>query len=335
MIRQARKDRGMTIQQVAQAVGFDRSYFSLLERGRRRLDDEAVARVALLLGLDPTEALLAGVRERLPEPLRGFIPADLQRDDADLLHAARTHQSQAFDFEIERSRIRATSDWDGNVRFERTLEGCRPNAAQRPVFEITFRERAVGESDDGRAGPGEPSFELLTAARGVPYEHRVVRNGSWTIHRLFFPRGWRRAAQAVSDAFSFRLRSYHPRGLFLSTAQFVEEAEAAGISQEPVGRLNVYVRHFVRQLEVTLDFPEQYRPKGWQSWAQWGQGDPPSAANMAHHACRALRMKTGSSSAKLIADEPLAGYTFSIRWTPLSTQQCLEARYGAIDATQG
>lgn len=58
-IRQARIARGMSQRQLAQLVGVDPSYISLIERGQRTPSPQLLAAIAEALGLRPEELLRA------------------------------------------------------------------------------------------------------------------------------------------------------------------------------------------------------------------------------------------------------------------------------------
>lgn len=60
-IRAMRRERGMTQEELAQKTGFDRTYISLVERGKRNISLLNLCRLAEALGVAPA-ALLEGVR---------------------------------------------------------------------------------------------------------------------------------------------------------------------------------------------------------------------------------------------------------------------------------
>ncbi len=330
LVRATRIERGMTIAALAAAVGYDPSYFSMVERGLRRIEEEAVVRTALVLGIDPTVALLSALREKLPAEMKRFVPAELHPEDASaVFDTVRRFQSEDHDFEIQVSRLEAAADWDGNVRITRTIEDCRPNASGRPVGELSFSERLVGAAPGGE--PPKSSFKVLKAPKGLEFEATSERSPTGFQHRLRFPRGWKRTPQAREDAFSFSFEDHQEKGLSLETSEHIKNAEREGFHLRlPLqGTLGVYVRHLIRRLEVTLEFPKGYVPEKWEAWSWWGAGALEGATrNLSAKSCQSLKTRFQSNRAELTAQEPLLGYTVALVWTPLDFQRYLEARYG-------
>jgi XRE family transcriptional regulator, regulator of sulfur utilization len=67
-LRAARRDKGLTQEQLAEIGGFDRSYPSLLERGLRTPTLGVIFRLADALGVDAPQLVLATVeRTRGPK----------------------------------------------------------------------------------------------------------------------------------------------------------------------------------------------------------------------------------------------------------------------------
>ena len=130
---------------LAELVGYEKNYFSLLERGQKRIDDETAVKIALALELDPMHVLLAGLKERLPTRFRSYVPTQLDGEVEGARYATtREFQAEHFEFESKRVRINATADWQGNLTIKRTLEEIRPTSTQRPVSQMFFRERCLG-----------------------------------------------------------------------------------------------------------------------------------------------------------------------------------------------
>ena len=331
LVRKTRKARGLTLAQLAREVGYDASYFSLLERGLRHLDDEAVVRVALCLGLDPGKALLAALRERLPPSLRGYLSSPPPGRNAEAVYdTARAFQAEDFDFEIGRAVHHVTSDLDGNITLRRRFEDCRPNLVNRPVPALRFRERATGGAEHAAAVPTK--FDVLDAPPKLRYETESSRSGMYLHHRVLFPEGWRRRAHRKGDAFSFAWTSHHPKALSLDLGSFLRRAADDGLETPVKGSLNTYVRYFVRRLEVTLEFPRGYEPEQWKPCVWFGSGPLESGVrDLGDKPCRRLEFDAEGNRAELSVAEPLAGYTFSITWIPLDTHEYLEARIGGRD----
>ncbi|MEN9784791.1 MAG: hypothetical protein RLZZ299_55 [Pseudomonadota bacterium] len=83
-LRQMRQARGLRQQELADHLGVSAAHLSRVESGEKRLSEEALARVAGMLGMDPDEvALRAGV---VPPSLRELI---VQRPEAFRAWAAR------------------------------------------------------------------------------------------------------------------------------------------------------------------------------------------------------------------------------------------------------
>jgi transcriptional regulator with XRE-family HTH domain len=57
-VRQLRKERGVSQEAFAHAVGIDRSYFGSIERGRRNVSLENIAAIAAGLGVPPAQLLM-------------------------------------------------------------------------------------------------------------------------------------------------------------------------------------------------------------------------------------------------------------------------------------
>lgn len=85
-IREIREKTGMTLQQVADLVGTDRSQVNRLERGERRLTTEWLERLAGAFGCTPADLLaqsspLRPIEDSLRQALRGFIFDALEKTD--------------------------------------------------------------------------------------------------------------------------------------------------------------------------------------------------------------------------------------------------------------
>src|SRR5437870_9993464 len=88
LMRINRMERRLTFAQLSAEVGYHPSYLSLVERSLRQLDEEGVVRVAHVLGIDPSAALMGALRERLPDELRQFVPSDSTANDQESVHRA-------------------------------------------------------------------------------------------------------------------------------------------------------------------------------------------------------------------------------------------------------
>ena len=327
LIRTTRLTLGMTATELAARLGYDPSYISLVERGLRRLDEEAIVQVALALNIDPTEALLASLRERLPEALRQYAPTRNQVQAAEGGYSnVRDFQARDFEFEIGRSLIDVTADWDGNVHVLHTLEDCRPNPDGRPLYQVAFRRQVPGiEANQQAVG----RFELIKAPPQLEYEHEALPADDTIIHRIVFPRGWRRTSRQIDDSFTFVIETYQPEALVLDAERFLKRAQRKGIVMPFRGSLNTYLRYFIRKLEVVLTFPQGYEPDSLKPWVWWGHGSlEQTTRDLGARPCSSLEFRSNNNKAHLTVDEPLAGYTFSITWAPLDPQRYIEARYG-------
>lgn len=58
MIRKARTDRGLTLEQMGGLIGRSKQYMSQLEKGRIRLSYEAAVKIAEALGTTPDKLFL-------------------------------------------------------------------------------------------------------------------------------------------------------------------------------------------------------------------------------------------------------------------------------------
>ena len=329
LMRIQRMERKLTFAQLSAEVGYHPSYLSLVERGLRQLDEEGVVRVAHALGIDPSTALLSALRERLPDELRALVPSDSRGTDQETIHrAARQLQAEHFDFEIESLELNASVDWDGNVRIVRVVEGCRPNSTGRPVWEILFRERTVGVDPNPEAA--FPKFAVRQAPADLEYEVDSTTTDSWRQNRLFFPRGWRRSPHPIADSFSFVFETYQEQALLLDASSIAKRIVSETLRQPIRGSLNYHVPFFVRRLTVSIEFPRGYQPERWETWAWWGTGNLESVPRnlIDHGPSRSYQSQTEDGRARLVVQEPLAGYSFAVVWTPADRQRYLEARYG-------
>jgi transcriptional regulator with XRE-family HTH domain len=59
-VRELRKERGMSQVELAAKVHIDRSYIGFLERGERNPSLDMIAKIAIVLGVDPDELLKKG-----------------------------------------------------------------------------------------------------------------------------------------------------------------------------------------------------------------------------------------------------------------------------------
>jgi transcriptional regulator with XRE-family HTH domain len=331
-MKEQRAVRGLTFAQLAAEVGYHPSYLSLVERGLRMVDEEGVVRLAQALELDPTVALLAALRERLPENLRSLVPTTIDNPSLETLHgAARQLQAGHFDYEVETLRVNASCDWDGNVRLLRTYEGCRPNASGRPVWEVSFREQLVGAEAGG--GADLPKFDVRQAPANLDFQVSSGADGGWRIHRIFFPRGWRRSPHPREDSFSFAFEVRQPDALVLDASTAVQRAGHEGLQNPLQSSLSFHVPYFVRHLALAFDFPRPLEPERWDAWSWWGAGGMGNATRNLSGAgqCKSLSFTADGSHAELLVEEPLAGYSFAVVWTPADRQRYLEARYGAAE----
>ena len=332
LLKATRRERRLTLATLAERVGYHASYLSLVERGRRELDEAGVIRVAEALGLDPTDALMSALRQRLPEELRRYVPGSTAAHDSagGALAIARQLQAGHSDYEVGRLYAAQTIDWDGNFRIIRSYEACRPNADGRLVSQLPFRERVIGVSPhDGE--PQYPKFAVRSAPDNLAYELITRKATEWISHTVFFPEGWRRASRRSDDEFCFTVELYHPNGYVLDPAKLAPRAERAALHQPPTGSFAVTVRNFTHALELSVALPDGYSPQRWQPWVWWG-AEPlvTEPRNLAGNGtCRSLAFQPEGGRARLVAEQPLAGYTFAIVWTPADRQSYLEARYAA------
>jgi len=72
-LRAARKDRGMTQEQLADAAGIDRTFPTLLERGLRTPTLSTLLRLAEALGIS-AEALVEDTRSHMSQPHAASSP---------------------------------------------------------------------------------------------------------------------------------------------------------------------------------------------------------------------------------------------------------------------
>jgi transcriptional regulator with XRE-family HTH domain len=333
LLRTTRAARGLTFAQIAAEVGYHPSYLSLVERGLRLLDEEGVVRLAQVLGIDPGKALLAALRERLPEDLRTLVPDDLPASTPDNLHAAaRQLQAEHFDFEVEEIRTESVVDWDGNVRNLRTYEGCRPNAAGRPIWEITFRDRTVGLKTQEEGA--YPKFAVKTSPPDLECELTTLTSELFRTNRLFFPKGWRRSPHRGEDSFSFSIESYNERVYTFDTATIAQRAATEARLSNPLQSVFSYhLPFFAQRLKIRVEMPKGYRPEKWDAWCWWSNARFESVSRnlVAKGAARSFEFRTESDTAEFVINEPLAGYSYAILWTPTDRRGYLEARYGGPD----
>jgi len=332
----------MTLDAVAEQVGYRSAYLSMVESGLRQLNEEGVARVAEVIGLDPGEAQLAALRERLPSGMRAIVPYAMpspgRQRPTQVEHAiARELQEKHFDFDIEEVRIQVTTDWEGNVRFIRTYERCRPNAAGRPVFEIVFREQVTGTAPEpGAPEPGapEPKLQVTANPTDLAYELHTEISPTHHTHRLFFPQGWRRRSQVSRDAFSFTFEG-RQQGVYVLDPSKVDPQDCRESLRQPYrGSFQFYVPHLVRRLRLEFDCPEGYSPERWDAWAWWGREPLRSVGRnlIGEGVSRHHRLTSEGGHAELVVEEPLAGYSFAIVWLPADRFDYLHARYGGTRA---
>ena len=332
LLRRRRLETGMKLSQIAQELGCHESYLSMLERGLRRPIDELVVRLARALKIDPSLALLAALRERLPEEMRSLVPDSVRPEGTqDALSIARQVQAAHAEYEVGCVTIAVTVDWDGNRRMIRTFRDCRPNADGRPVGKLSFRERVVGVRPEADAP--EAKFSILTKPRGLEYEVSSQTVDSWREHRVSFPKGWRRASQKSGDTFSFSLEAYQEKAYVIDTASFVARSAAEGNRPLPQGSINYHLKHFAHRLEVSLDFPRGYEAERWDSQAWFGSEvfDGFTRNLAGKGVSRSFELRSQGDHARLVADDPLAGYTFALVWTPADPKRYLESRYGGRD----
>jgi hypothetical protein len=262
--------------------------------------------------------------------MRGFVPAQASATDRESVHSvARQLQAEHCDYEIESLKVQATVDWDGNVRIVRTFEGCRPNATGRAVWQMSFRERIVGVDPNPEAA-SYPKFAVRQAPPDLEHEISTSSVGHWRCHRIFFPKGWRRLPHKLEDSFSFAFESYQEKALLLDPSEALKRAAVEALSHPLRGSLNFLVPYFVKRLEVSLDFPRGYEPERWDAWVWWGSEQLENVGRnlSGKGVSRTLELRSSGGHAELSADEPLAGYTFALVWTPADRQKYLEARYG-------
>ncbi len=107
-LRAARKDRGMTLTEVAAAAGLSQPFLSQLELGRSRPSMRSLHRIAVALGTTQ-QALLAAAADPGDPPVRG---ADAP-DDAVALLAGWLDDAAAADLPAPWAMVLATADADG------------------------------------------------------------------------------------------------------------------------------------------------------------------------------------------------------------------------------
>lgn len=330
MMREQRRAQRVTFTALAKLVGYHASYLSLVERGLRVLDETGVVRVAEALHIDPTQALLASLTQRLPEELRQHVPADAAISDRlTPFEHARLLQAPQFDYQVGRVRSHGSVDWDGNLRLVRNFDDCRPNAEGRPISQIMFRERVVGV-EPKIGDPVYPKLAVRQAPHGLEFQLETRKSSGWINHLIVFPDGWRRSSRQSEDSFCFTLETFQKNALLLDPSKRTERAQYETLQPLPTGSFAHHLVSFTQTMELSFEFPRGYEPERWQAWVWWGPG--PFAAVTRNLAgkdhCRSFAFTREGGHARLVADQPLAGYHYAIVWTPADRQAYLEAKHG-------
>lgn len=79
-IRQMRKDRGLTIQQLADQIGVSAPHLSEIERGKKNLNNHLITRLSTALGVEPA-ALIAATPIVSAAPHLRSVLERLSRED--------------------------------------------------------------------------------------------------------------------------------------------------------------------------------------------------------------------------------------------------------------
>jgi len=329
LVRERRRAAGLTLEEVAVVVGCTSSHLSLVERGKRQMDEAGVVRLATPLGIEPSVALLASLRSRLPEELRHLVSTPGRASDSGAVHqVVRGLQAEHHEFSVEEIEFSGCVDWDGNARVTRHYRGVRPNAAGRPVWEISFRDRRVGKSP---ASDGYAKFAVEEEPASLDYELESETQGEWAVNRLVFPTGWRAGLARSSDRFSFTTESFVPRVFCLDPSAEPKAPPARTLRSPFLGAFTFHIPYLARTLTVNFAFPVGYAPAKWsEPWA-WSGTTPfiEVARNLAQDGvARSITMTAERHLGELRAEEPLVGYSFALVWTPADRQRYLEARHG-------
>jgi len=333
LMKTERKKRGLTLTAIAEEIGVHPSYMSHVENGRRRLDDEAVVRIAVLLDIDPGEALLAIARQHMPPDLGQLVPQRGRTrtiDNLQRLTHARELQAQQAEFVIERVRNEGTIDWEGSVRTRLLYDRIVPNAQGRSVWQLHFCERAVGRGTDPKRRAKYPKFAVQRQPHGLRLERRTSVSDGVHDHQIVFPEGWRRLVGRTDDSLSFTSENYIPE-VFALDPQKLFQLPTAGTLRDPrQAALSFQVLHVMNTLELAVTFPARYRPQDWAAWA-WPLATKFTTAprNIIEEGpCRTFQLEHRRNKAQLTIREPLVGVTFAIVWAVPDQVNYLESRHG-------
>ena len=243
-------------------------------------------------------------------------PSELPR-----FEATDEHYRSMLTASIGRLVVHGTARWDGSLSISRSLDGLAPLRPRDPLWSVAMRERV--RHRDLVLPVRKPTCRVVDAPHGLRYllEERAVDR--WTEYVLSFPGGWE--LTATPGAMALELASEIPDAFVFG--------EIDPSDPLPDGMFCQLVTRAIGRLEMLFEFPGGFEPFLWfPPLAFWGETPTPEPRNVIRGgSCAAFDWRTCGSSAKLVVERPLPGFTFALAWTVGPVERLEAARKAAME----
>jgi transcriptional regulator with XRE-family HTH domain len=328
LVRRARARLGYDLQTTARGAGCSESYVSLIEADKRLPSEELAVRLARTLQIDPTDALLALMRSRLPAPVRQLLdPGTLVRDATAQFAISRHFLASHCNARVATITSRLAIEWSGDAVLSHRLEGIEPVAGRPPIKEIVLREPLPAGSAAEVVNQNHKP-RILAAPRGLHFEYEGHLAGASYQHVLTFPAGFR-AGAGTGAVLSFETRIEVKRGFDMDLqATAAGRGGASGRNHPLSWSFPRYLPLPADRLVVEVSFPAGYRPDGLRPIAWIGDGPIDDVADnlIDSGVCRSHTFAVEGETATLAVDEPLVHYSYGVIWRPMERAAAIDAR---------
>jgi hypothetical protein len=341
---------------LSRKLGFDASV-ALLHLFRERASPEAREFLPLPSALRPAPGA-AGERyeglEALAEPIsqiyevhRGIIAentrlraqnselasdvhelsGEIAENNRDFLPDVNRFLMSLFNYESDVVRRDTVVSRNGDATITVTLEGIRPKKNGKPIRNLVHSV-VLPQPLDGslNISGGATHFEILEQPDDLEIEWQFKRQSSERgAFHVNFPAGfrWSPKAPRLSYRYSYRLEK-----CFVMT---LEEAKATygrrSVHDAPLEWSACFINKPVRQLEISVTYPEGYSPSYIDKWVFWTETsflecDYNLADKLLVDRDEGIEMEQGDrTTIRLRAKNPLLGFSYGIVWQPLSKRQ--------------
>ena len=236
--------------------------------------------------------------------------------------AAETYYHSLLSTRADLFQAHGSACWDGSLLLRRLIDRVAPIREQEPLFTVLLRER-VGQYKRQESQAMATKCVLTECPLGLQahVEERTI--GDWRELSIMFPFGWE--IRKTPGRLSVALESIVP-----DVFRFTDPDPSDPL---PDGLFCQKVERAIGRLELFFEFPDGFEPLLWlPPMAWWGQAPDAEARNVIRSGvCTAFDWRPCGSSARLIVERPLPGFTFALAWTIGPVERVQAARKAAME----